>query len=68
MDGGDHVDVDGIGFAPVGCSTEGLALLFLEEARELLRLLVAVAQDGGLMSAAADRLARKIAARVPSES
>ncbi|MGW2937394.1 DUF6417 family protein [Streptomyces sp. NPDC001156] len=68
MDGDDCVDVDEIGFAAVGCSTEGLALLFLEEARELLLRLVAVTQDGGPMSAEADRLARKIAARVPSEN
>jgi hypothetical protein len=68
VDDDDYVDVDEIGFAPVGCTTEHLALLFLEGAHELLRLPVTVAQDGGPMSAEADRLARKIAARIPSEN
>jgi hypothetical protein len=40
----------------------------LEEAHDLLRLLVAVAQAGGLMSREAARLAREIAARIPSEN
>jgi hypothetical protein len=40
-------DRDEIDFAPVGHTTTCLALLSLEEAHDLLRLLVAVAGDGG---------------------
>ncbi|MGI5144290.1 DUF6417 family protein [Streptomyces sp. CA-106110] len=41
---------------------------FPREAHDLLRLLVAVAQAGGLMSREAARLARGIAACIPSEN
>ncbi|MEU1598303.1 DUF6417 family protein [Streptomyces sp. NPDC005708] len=68
MDDDDHVDLGEIDFAPVGYTTERLALLSLEEAHELLRLLVTVAQGRGPMSAEADRPAREIAARIPSEN
>ncbi|MEU6654787.1 DUF6417 family protein [Streptomyces sp. NPDC046900] len=44
------------------------ALLSLEEAHDLLRLLVMIAQSGGPMSAEADRLAREVTARIPSET
>ena len=47
---------------------ERLALLTLEEAHDLLRRLLAVAQVGLPVSPEADRLAREIAARVPSVS
>ncbi|WP_419156132.1 DUF6417 family protein [Streptomyces canus] len=40
----------------------------MEEAYHVLRLLVAVAQEGGLASDEADLLAREIAARIPSEN
>jgi hypothetical protein len=39
----------------------------LEEVRDLLRLLVALAPAGGLMSREAERLVRGIAARIPLE-
>ncbi|MEU6323396.1 DUF6417 family protein [Streptomyces sp. NPDC047009] len=67
MDPYDHLDLDGIDFAPVAHMTERLALLSLEEAHDLLCLMVMVARAGGPMSAEADRLAREIAARIPSE-
>ncbi|AZQ40159.1 hypothetical protein EJ357_47645 [Streptomyces cyaneochromogenes] len=46
---------------------ERQALLSLEEAHELLHLLLAVAQEGGALSSQADHLARELAARIPSE-
>jgi hypothetical protein len=57
MDAYDHLDLDEIDFAPVEHTTKRLTLLPLEEAHDLLRLLVAVAQAGGLMSREAARLA-----------
>ncbi|MGW9027892.1 DUF6417 family protein [Streptomyces sp. NPDC055722] len=45
-----------------------LALLFLEEVHDRLRLLVAVAGDGGRMCCEADRMAQKVAACIPSEN
>lgn len=51
-------------FAPVAYTTERLALLSLDEAHDLLRLLLAVTQVGGELSEEADRLAREIAARI----
>ncbi|MEU6323657.1 DUF6417 family protein [Streptomyces sp. NPDC047009] len=66
MDAHDHLDLDEIDFAPVGHTTKRLTLLSLEQAHDLLRLLVAVAQAGALMSREAARLARGIAARIPS--
>ncbi|MFD9463116.1 DUF6417 family protein [Streptomyces sp. NPDC060027] len=68
MDDYDHLDLDAIDFAPVDDTTERLALLTLEEAHDLLRLLLTIAQDGHPLSPQADRLAREIAARVPSEN
>jgi hypothetical protein len=68
MDDYEHIDLDGIEFAPVEHTTRWLALLSQEEAHDLLRLLVTVAEDGSPMSAEADRLAREIAARIPSEN
>jgi hypothetical protein len=47
---------------------ERLALLTLEEAHDVLRLLVGVAGEGGALSQEADRLARELAARIPSEN
>ncbi|WP_234312148.1 DUF6417 family protein [Streptomyces griseus] len=49
-------------------NTERLALLTLEEAHDLLGLLLVIAQEGGPVSPEADRLAREIAARIPSEN
>ncbi|MGI5144254.1 DUF6417 family protein [Streptomyces sp. CA-106110] len=66
MDAYDHLDLDEIDFAPVEHTTKRLTLLSLEEAHDLRRLLVAVAQAGGLMSREAARLAREIVARIPS--
>jgi uncharacterized protein DUF6417 len=40
----------------------------LGEAHDLLRLLIVVAQAGGLMSREAARLAREVAARIPLEN
>ncbi|MEU5298967.1 DUF6417 family protein [Streptomyces umbrinus] len=45
-----------------------LALLTLDEAHDLPRLLQAVAQEAGPASPDAGRLAREIAARIPSEN
>ncbi|MGI5143377.1 MULTISPECIES: DUF6417 family protein [unclassified Streptomyces] len=68
MDAYDHLDLDEIDFAPVGHTTKRLTLLSLGEAHDLLRLLVAVAQAGGLVSRGAARLARGIAACIPLEN
>lgn len=68
MDDYEHIDLDNVDFAPVTHTTERLALLSREEAHDLLRLLLAVAQSGGELSEEADRLAREIAARIPSEN
>lgn len=40
----------------------------LDEAHDLLRLLLAVTQVGGELSEEADRLASEIAARIPSDN
>ncbi|MET9388217.1 DUF6417 family protein [Streptomyces sp. NPDC002928] len=68
MDDYDHLDLDAVTFAPVEHITQRLALLTLEEAHDLLGLLQAVVQEGGTMSPEADRLAREIAACIPSEN
>ncbi|MER7195804.1 DUF6417 family protein [Streptomyces flaveolus] len=47
---------------------ERLALLTLEEAYDVLRLVVTVAQEGEPLSRKADRLAKAIAVRIPSEN
>ncbi|GHB68186.1 hypothetical protein GCM10010377_68880 [Streptomyces viridiviolaceus] len=63
----DRLDLDEIDFAPMD-TAERLALLTLEEAHDVLRLLVTVAQEQGPMSREADRLAKAIAFRIPSEN
>ncbi|MEU1203529.1 DUF6417 family protein [Streptomyces sp. NPDC005813] len=68
MDDDEQLDLDEVDFAPVEETVERLALLTLEEAHDLLSLLLAVAQEGGPISPEADRLAREIAARIPSEN
>lgn len=68
MDDYAHLDLDEIDFAPMGQTDERLALLSLEEAHDLLRLLLVVAAEGSSMSAEANRLAKEIAARVPAEN
>ena len=68
MDDYEHLDLDEIDFAPVEGTVQRLALLTLEEAHDLLRLLLTVAQEDGPVSPGADRLAREIAARIPSEN
>ncbi|MEU6496312.1 DUF6417 family protein [Streptomyces sp. NPDC046984] len=68
MDAYDHLDLDEIDFAPVEHATHRLAVLSLDEVHDLLRLLVRIARDGGPMSAEADRMARELAARTPSEN
>ncbi|MGW4272708.1 DUF6417 family protein [Streptomyces seoulensis] len=45
-----------------------LAVLTLEEAHDLLRLLVTVSAEGGSLSDEAGRLAKEITAWVPSEN
>ncbi|MCG8968880.1 DUF6417 family protein [Streptomyces sp. CL12-4] len=49
-------------------TAERLALLTLEKAYGMLRLLVTVVQEGGPLSREADRLAKAIAVRIPSEN
>ncbi|MET8860887.1 DUF6417 family protein [Streptomyces sp. NPDC004579] len=68
MDDYDHLDLDEIDFAPMDAVAERLALLTLQETHDLLQLLLAIAQDGHPLSPQADRLAREIAARIPSEN
>jgi len=68
MDDYDPLDLDAADFAPGELTAERLALLTLEEAHDLLRLLQATAGEDGPLSPEADRLAREIAARIPSES
>ncbi|MGW1271735.1 DUF6417 family protein [Streptomyces sp. NPDC002491] len=68
MDGYEHLDLDEIDFAPMAHGVERLRLLTLEETYELLRVLRTVAEDGGTVAREADRLAREIAARIPSKS
>ncbi|MEY2246537.1 DUF6417 family protein [Streptomyces sp. BF23-18] len=68
MDNYDHLDLDEIDFAPMDDVTERLALLTLQEAHDLLQLLLTIAQDGHPLSPQADKLAREIAARIPSEN
>ncbi|MER5598318.1 DUF6417 family protein [Streptomyces sp. NPDC002265] len=68
MDDYDPLGGDSTLFVPLADTAQRLAVLTLEEAHDLLALLVAVAQEGGSMSAQADRLAREIAARIPSEN
>ncbi|MFD5574413.1 DUF6417 family protein [Streptomyces cadmiisoli] len=64
----EHDDLDDIDFAPVEHTVERLALLTLEEAHGLLRLLQTVARQDGPVSPEAYQLAREIAARIPSEN
>ncbi|MER6406247.1 DUF6417 family protein [Streptomyces viridosporus] len=54
--------------APMDGTAQRLALLTSEEAHDLLRLLLTVAQEEGPMSPEANRLAKEIAARIPSEN
>ncbi|WP_234376797.1 DUF6417 family protein [Streptomyces sp. TP-A0356] len=68
MDDYDRLHLDEIDSAPIEHTAQRLALLTREEAQDLLRLLLAVAGEEGPMSAEAGRLAREIAARVPSEN
>ncbi|MFI1508186.1 DUF6417 family protein [Streptomyces sp. NPDC020597] len=68
MDGYEHLDLDEIDFAPMPHDVERLRLLTLEETYELLKVLRTVAEDGGTVAWEADRLARELAARIPSES
>ena len=69
MDDYEDLGLGGIDFAPVEGTAERLALLTLEEAHDLLRLLLAIAQEGeGPLSREAGRLAKEIAARIPSEN
>ncbi|MER5604377.1 DUF6417 family protein [Streptomyces sp. NPDC002265] len=68
MDDYDALDGDSALCVPLADTAQRLAVLTLEEAHDLLALLVAVAQEGGSMSVRAERLAREIAARIPSEN
>ncbi|MEU8869446.1 DUF6417 family protein [Streptomyces umbrinus] len=54
----DSLDLDSADFAPGEDTAERLALLTLEEAHDLLRLLQTVAQEEGPVSPDADRWAR----------
>jgi hypothetical protein len=68
----EHLDPDESEYTPVDHTAQRLALLTLEEAHDLLRLrlrlLLTVAQREGPMSPEAERLAKEIAARIPSEN
>ncbi|MFH8804917.1 DUF6417 family protein [Streptomyces sp. NPDC017936] len=69
MDDCEYLDLDEIEFAPVDHTAERLALLTLEEAHDLLRLLLTVEQEGKEpLSREANRLAKEIAARIPFEN
>ncbi|WP_413254452.1 DUF6417 family protein [Streptomyces europaeiscabiei] len=52
---------------PHGSHRRAAGLLALAEAHDLLTLLLPVAQDDGPVLSQADRPAREIAARIPSE-
>ncbi|MFG2351835.1 DUF6417 family protein [Streptomyces phaeochromogenes] len=62
----DFLDLDSAGFAPGEATAERLALLTLDEAHDLLRLLQTVAQEEGPFSLDVDRWARELAGRIPS--
>ncbi|MGW2287067.1 DUF6417 family protein [Streptomyces phaeochromogenes] len=64
----DSLDLDSADFAPGEDTAEQLALLTLDEAHDVLRLLQRVAQEEGPVSSGADRWAREIAARIPAEN
>lgn len=67
MDGYDPPDLDETDFLPGGSTAERLAELHQEEAHDLLDLLQAGAAQGGPpVSPKARRVAREIAARIPS--
>ncbi|MFF4394075.1 DUF6417 family protein [Streptomyces sp. NPDC001480] len=67
MDGYDPPDLDEIDFLPGGGTAGRLAELHHEEAHDLLDLLQAsTAQGGPPVSPQARRVAREIAARIPS--
>ncbi|MER7720760.1 DUF6417 family protein [Streptomyces flaveolus] len=72
MDDYDHIDLDERDLAEILSrpmeTAEHLALLTLEEAYDVLRLVVTVAQEDGPLSREADRLAKAIAVRIPSEN
>ncbi|MFF4957633.1 DUF6417 family protein [Streptomyces sp. NPDC001222] len=68
MDDYDPLGLDDLESAPVERTMERLALMSREEADDLLRLLATVAEQGGPLSAEAERLAREIASRIPSEN
>ncbi|WP_405624908.1 DUF6417 family protein [Streptomyces sp. NBC_00016] len=68
MDGYEHLDLDEIDFAPMEHDTERLRLLTLDEAYELIQVVRRAAEEGGAVAREADRLAREIGARIPSQS
>ncbi|GAB1333104.1 DUF6417 family protein [Streptomyces sp. NPDC093260] len=57
-----------LALAPARATARRLAALTLEEAHDLLRLLLTVPGDGEPLSDEAGRLAKEIAARVPSQN
>jgi BarA-like signal transduction histidine kinase len=72
MDDYDHIDLDESDLAEILSrpmeTAERLALLTLEEAYDVLHLVVTVAQEDGPLSQEADWLAKAIAVRIPSEN
>ncbi|MFJ9822186.1 DUF6417 family protein [Streptomyces sp. NPDC101151] len=68
MDDDSLFDLQAADFVPLESNGPRLALLTLEEAQDLLQLLTAIAQEHGRVSPEAERLAREIAARIPSEN
>ncbi|MER5881181.1 DUF6417 family protein [Streptomyces sp. NPDC001910] len=65
----EQFDLDEVAFASMEDTAERLALLTLEEAHDLLRLLLMVAEKSeDPLAGEAERLVREIAARIPSEN
>ncbi|MFE0489145.1 DUF6417 family protein [Streptomyces griseoaurantiacus] len=64
----EHIEITALHSLSQPQMGERLALLTLEEAHDVLHLLVGVAGEGGALSQEADRLARELAARIPSEN
>ncbi|MGY0065294.1 DUF6417 family protein [Streptomyces sp. QTS137] len=72
MDDYEHIDLDENDLDEILSvwmgTAERLALLTLEEAYSVLRLLVTVSQEGGPISRDADRPAKTIVVRILSEN
>ncbi|KUN17662.1 hypothetical protein AQJ11_38060 [Streptomyces corchorusii] len=67
VDGYEDLDLDEIDFVPMETEGERLPLLTLQEAHDLLNWLRLVTAEGGAHAPEAERWAKEIAARVPSQ-